>query len=125
MATKIIDLNSDKANKQTSRRKFLRDASLAIAIASAGSNVSAETSEQTQSAPTRPTGGPGDNGQSKLFHVVETTTGKVQGIANAGIKQFKGITYGATTGGKNRFMTPKPPAAWTGGHECMGTGDIS
>jgi para-nitrobenzyl esterase len=125
MATKIIDLNPDNANKQTSRRKFLKDTSLAITIASAGSMVSAETSERTQSAPTRPTSGQDGNGQSNLFHVVETTTGKVQGIANAGIKQFKGIPYGAPTGGKNRFMPPKPPAAWTGVRECFGYGQIS
>jgi para-nitrobenzyl esterase len=125
MATKIIDLNPDNANKQTSRRKFLKNTSLAIAIASAGSRVSAETSEHVQSAPTRPTSGAGDNGQSQLFHVVETTTGKVQGIANAGIKQFKGIPYGAPTSGKNRFMPPKPPAAWTGVRECFGYGQIS
>jgi para-nitrobenzyl esterase len=57
--------------------------------------------------------------------VVETTTGKVQGIANAGIKQFKGIPYGAPTSGKNRFMPPKPPAAWAGVRECFGYGQIS
>src|SRR5215813_2789638 len=125
MTTKIIDLNPDNANKKTSRRKFLKDTSLAIAIAGAGSRVSAETSEQAQSAPTSPSSGPDGNGQSKLFHVVETTTGKVQGIANAGIKQFKGIPYGAPTGGKNRFMPPKPPAAWTGVRECFGYGQIS
>src|SRR5215468_564828 len=125
MATKISDLNPDRADKQTSRRKFLKDTSLAIAIASAGSRVSAETSEQTQTAPTRPTSGQDGNGESKLFHVVETTTGKVQGIANAGIKQFKGIPYGASTSGKNRFMPPKPPAAWTGVRECFGYGQIS
>src|SRR5262245_5517884 len=120
MATTIIDLNPDKANKQTSRRKFLKDTSLAITIASAGSRASAETPEQTQSAPTRPTSGQDGNGQSQLFHVVETTTGKVQGIANAGIKQFKGIPYGAPTGGKNRFMPPKQPAAQAVGLECFG-----
>src|SRR5215831_18345317 len=125
MATKIYDLNPDQPNKQTSRRKFLKDTSLAIAIASAGSRVSAETSEQTQPAPTRPTSGQDGNGQSKLFHVVETTTGKVQGIVNAGIKQFKGIPYGAPTSGKNRFMPPKPSVAWTGVRECFGHGQIS
>ena len=52
-------------------------------------------------------------GTSQLFWTVETTSGKVQGIANTGIKEFKGIPYGAPTGGKNRYMPPKKPAAWT------------
>ena len=31
-----------------------------------------------------------------------------------GINVFKGIPYGGTTAGKNRFMPPGKPAAWTG-----------
>jgi para-nitrobenzyl esterase len=60
-----------------------------------------------------------------LFWTVETTSGKVQGIANTGIKEFKGIPYGAPTGGKNRYMPPKKPASWTGVRECFGHGPIS
>lgn len=55
---------------------------------------------------------------------MDTTSGKVQGIANTGIKEFKGIPYGAPTGGKNRYMPPKKPAAWTGVRECFGHGQI-
>jgi para-nitrobenzyl esterase len=125
MTTKKIDLNPNQAVNQPSRRKFLKDTSLAIAMASAGTAVKAEASEQTPSAPARPTASPSENGQNKLFYVVETTTGKVQGISNVGIKQFKGIPYGAPTNGKNRFMPPKPPAPWTGVRECFGHGQIS
>ena len=57
-----------------------------------------------------------------LFWTVETTSGKVQGIANTGIKEFKGIPYGAPTGGKNRYMPPRKPASWTGVRECFGYG---
>jgi para-nitrobenzyl esterase len=63
--------------------------------------------------------------QSPLFWTVETTSGKVQGIANTGIKEFKGIPYGASTGGKNRYMPPQKPASWTGVRECFGHGQIS
>src|SRR6202790_2478470 len=62
--------------------------------------------------------------QSQLFWTVETTSGKVQGIANTGIKEFKGIPYGAPTGGKNRYLPPQKPASWTGVRECFGHGQI-
>src|SRR5580700_9007588 len=63
--------------------------------------------------------------RDQLFWTVDTTSGKVQGINNTGIKEFKGIPYGAPTGGKNRYMPPKKPAAWTGVRECFGHGQIS
>jgi para-nitrobenzyl esterase len=63
------------------------------------------------------------NGQ--LFWTVETTSGKVQGIDNTGIKEFKGIPYGAPTGGRNRYMPPRKPAPWSGVRECFGYGQIS
>lgn len=69
----------------------------------------------------RPAAAPG---AGQLFWTVETTSGKVQGIANTGIKEFKGIPYGAPTGGKNRYMPPQKPAAWIGVRECFGHGQI-
>jgi para-nitrobenzyl esterase len=60
-----------------------------------------------------------------LFFDVETTTGVVRGMANTGIKIFRGIPYGADTSGPNRFMAPRKPAAWTGVRSCIGYGPIS
>jgi para-nitrobenzyl esterase len=60
-----------------------------------------------------------------IFWTVETTGGKVQGIANGRVKEFKGVPYGASTGGKNRYMPPKRPTPWTGVRNCIGYGPIS
>ncbi len=44
--------------------------------------------------------------------IAGTQYGKVQGFILRGIVQFRGIPYGADTGGKNRFMPPRPPESW-------------
>lgn len=46
--------------------------------------------------------------------IAGTRYGKVQGFLLRGIYNFRGIPYGADTGGKNRFMPPQPPEPWEG-----------
>ena len=114
-----------KSDSGPSRRDVIQVASLAATAA--GAVAAARPAEaQAPPAPTAPArvlGGGGAPGG--IFWTVETTSGKVQGIANGRVKEFKGIPYGASTAGKNRFMPPKKPAPWTGVRECIGYGPIS
>jgi len=47
------------------------------------------------------------------FVIADTTFGKIRGMQNRGIKVFKGVPYGASTTGANRFMPPADPDKWT------------
>ncbi|MBV9770130.1 MAG: carboxylesterase/lipase family protein [Bryobacterales bacterium] len=46
--------------------------------------------------------------------VSNTTSGKIRGLMQDKVNTFRGVPYGAPTGGSNRFMPPQKPEAWTG-----------
>lgn len=55
--------------------------------------------------------------------VVATEYGQVRGTLHDGIYAFKGIPYGGSTAGKNRFMPPTPPASWDGVRDALEYGN--
>jgi para-nitrobenzyl esterase len=66
----------------------------------------------------------GDVAASDSNAIAETTSGKVRGYTRNGIQTFKGIPYGADTGGVARFLPPSKPKPWTGVRSSMQYGQV-
>jgi len=68
----------------------------------------------------------GDDTASKAKDpIVQTSYGKVRGAVTDGIYSFKGIPYGASTAGANRFKPPVKPAKWDGVRDALEYGNRS
>jgi para-nitrobenzyl esterase len=57
--------------------------------------------------------------------VVETTAGKVRGFTRNGVHIFRGMPYGDTTAGANRFLPPQKPKPWTDVRSSTSWGPVS
>ena len=51
--------------------------------------------------------------------VARTQYGTVRGYVEEGVLTFKGIPYGASTGGENRWRPAKPPTPWDGEYPAL------
>jgi para-nitrobenzyl esterase len=91
----------------TSRRVFVRDVSLLLATAQAGLGWRLASAAEAEPV------------------TVNTSAGRVRGFLNQGISTFKGIPYGDSTAGKNRFMPPVKRAGWAGTRDALAFGPSS
>ena len=95
---------------KTNRRNFFQT----LGVGTAGLGI-ASSMPLTACAPIG--NAPVGNDEQLLFigddiAIAETVYGKVKGFILRGIYEFRGIPYGADTGGKNRFMPPQKPEPW-------------
>ena len=102
------------------RRKFLKRESLLMASAGAALTVPFELAATTPAPAPATTAAPASSAP-----IAETTYGKLRGRTEGGIHVFRGVHYGADTSGKNRFMPPQKPAAWTDVRDALTWGHVA
>jgi len=92
-----------------SRRQLLRLSTTAgVAAALPGTALA---SQRAGTAAPRPAAG---SCSTPRTAVANTRYGKVRGYVEDGVFTFKGVPYGADTGGENRWLPAKPPKPWDG-----------
>lgn len=56
------------------------------------------------------------------FRIVECVNGALRGAVASGVASYKGIPYGDSTAGRNRFLPPQPVEPWPGVRDALELG---
>ncbi len=117
---------ANRKNEKISRRALMKGAA-AVAGSTAGAALLpvASIAAPDASAAVKSMGSMTTVSASAKKNIVEIDSGKVFGFVRDGIFTFKGIPYGASTAGKNRFMPPAKPEPWAGVRSALYWGPVS
>jgi para-nitrobenzyl esterase len=105
-----VSKSNSENNTKFSRRQALLLSATAGAAALAGKACSPDGSTN-MSAPRAPAAGC----STPRTAVANTEYGEVRGYVENGVLTFKGVPYGANTGGENRWLPANPPHTVGGG----------
>jgi para-nitrobenzyl esterase len=109
----VSKLNSGNCAKFNRRQALLLSATAgaaALAGTACGSGGGTNTAESQAATATCAT---------PRTAVAKTQYGKVRGYVEDGVMTFKGVPYGANTGGENRWLPAKPPTPWEGEYPAL------
>jgi len=109
----VFNQNFGSSTKLNRRQAMLLSAATGAAVlagAACGSGGrSTKPSPQAQSA----------SCSTPRTAVANTQYGKVRGYVEEGVLTFKGVPYGANTGGENSWLPAKAPTPWDGEYPAL------
>ncbi|UWZ84150.1 carboxylesterase/lipase family protein [Occallatibacter riparius] len=97
---------------ETSKRVLTRREALLLSATAGITMVAGEPALASDSIKTAAHQEPG-NVSTPGSAVAKTQYGRVRGFLDGGVFTFKGVPYGQTTAGANRWLPAKPPTPWT------------
>ena len=98
--------------ESSNRTVLTRREALLLSVAAGMSMTTVSRAVASDSIKTAAHQGPG-NCSTPQSAVANTQYGKVRGFVDGGVLTFKGVPYGQTTAGENRWLPAKPPASWS------------
>ncbi len=124
MSTRQTDRSTDRPTRGMGRRDWMKNTATLAGASVAGAALAAAG---CASAAPPPAAGaaPAESVATPDSAIVATRAGKIRGFTRNGVFIFKGIPYGDTTAGENRFMPPKPVKPWTDVRPTIAWGPVS
>src|SRR6187431_2297992 len=105
----------------TKRTGLTRREALILSSTAGASIAASNFAAASDSVKTAAHQGPG-NLTTPRSAIAKTQYGKVRGYLDGGVFTFKGIPYGQTTAGENRWLPAKAPTPWTDEYPALAYG---